>query len=837
MLALTPAEFERAKTWLSVIAEALLVDPEWVQEGDERKYNTTGGLHINMAGKGWFDHSADDGGYSAVHLVMHLKSCGYLQAIQWLVLFLASSPGTGPCGAGGDGDDDDSSPASAADCEDILDQITDVADTSATYLKGRNLPGPYPAGLLGHLDDARIGESAFVAKLTDHGRVVGVQLGYLTPTGEKSLIQPIRRRFNLEKAPGAVFRIPAPDPAAALDSAADYLLCEGIEDALSLAQLQRNLTIFGVPGIGALRHLDLPKGARVIVVKDGDEPDSKPAEALTAGVDALLLAGVKVRVTDTPLGFDSNRLLQEQGLDALRDLVSRPVEATLSYHGRVLGLSRVDAKDRVKFAAERKAIASVFGVSVKAIDEDLAKLRPPAAAAPGSPPADDDVPGGYEGASDLEWEGEVDFAAALDSAVASMKRFLKAPDYVYDTTALWSAMTYLVQSEEIDMPIAPQLGFQSIVEGSGKSVVAEIVAAISYRGYLRSGYTASTLFRRINQEFITPCLSEYHNILSEKDKALLSVVNACHRRSEAWIDRTETDAQTGRRYVQSYKCWTALSWGAIGAVPREAHSRSIVLPMQAALPDESRALDHSRPLQAKDLIDVRRQLAKWSATIKVLPTPSMPPTLFNRAADNFRPLFALAELAGGDWPQRIRNAAEAIGKVERKPTLQVRLLTDIRDAFEAAEDQRLPTGKLIDTLCEEEERGWQQENRGKRIDAYWLRENLRGLINPAGSQRWREGTHENDPLIRGYELSQFRDAFLRYLSSPSLEGGGPASGTSGTEPRRPKDTAMVDVPDAEFDPAHHPAQENPRKSATGGPSVPDVLDVPDAGPPPPREGI
>ena len=786
MLGLTPAEFERAKTWLSVIAETLLVDPEWVQEGDERKYNTTGGLHINMAGKGWFDHSADDGGYSAVHLVMHLKECGYLPAIQWLVSFLASSPGTGPCGAGGDGDDDDSSPASAADCQDILDQITDVADTSATYLKGRNLPGPYPAGLLGHLDDARIGESAFVAKLTDHGRVVGVQLGYLTPTGEKSLTQPIRRRFNLEKAPGAVFRIPAPDPAAALDSAADYLLCEGIEDALSLAQLQRNLTIFGVPGIGALRHLDLPKGARVIVVKDGDRVSDSKARG---GADRRCRCPAARRCEGAG-DRHSARLRQqtviseqEQGLDALPATWS-PVPSSgdaASYHGRVLGLSRVDAKDRVKFAAERKAIASVFGVSVKAIDEDLAKLRPPAAAAPGSPPADDDVPGGYEGASDLEWEGEVDFAAALDSAVASMKRFLKAPDYVYDTTALWSAMTYLVQSEEIDMPIAPQLGFQSIVEGSGKSVVAEIVAAISYRGYLRSGYTASTLFRRINQEFITPCLSEYHNILSEKDKALLSVVNACHRRSEAWIDRTETDAQTGRRYVQSYKCWTALSWGAIGAVPREAHSRSIVLPMQAALPDESRALDHSRPLQAKDLIDVRRQLAKWSATIKVLPTPSMPPTLFNRAADNFRPLFALAELAGGDWPQRIRNAAEAIGKVERKPTLQVRLLTDIRDAFEAAEDQRLPTGKLIDTLCEEEERGWQQENRGKRIDAYWLRENLRGLINPAGSQRWREGTHENDPLIRGYELSQFRDAFLRYLSSPSLEGGGPASGTSGTE--------------------------------------------------------
>jgi hypothetical protein len=43
--------------------------------------------------------------------------------------------------------------------------------------------------------------------LSVRGRVVGAQVGpYLDPDGGKSLVAPIRRRFVLEKAPGAGHR-------------------------------------------------------------------------------------------------------------------------------------------------------------------------------------------------------------------------------------------------------------------------------------------------------------------------------------------------------------------------------------------------------------------------------------------------------------------------------------------------------------------------------------------------------------------------------------------------------------------------------------------------------
>jgi len=49
--------------------------------------------------------------------------------------------------------------------------------------------------------------------------------------------------------------------------------------------------------------------------------------------------------------------------------------------------------------------------------------------------------------------------------------------------------------------------------------------------------------------------------------------------------------------------------------------------------------------------------------------PEIPESLHDRAADIWEPLFALADLAGGDWPRKARAAAEglATGAQSRSP--------------------------------------------------------------------------------------------------------------------------------------------------------------------------
>jgi hypothetical protein len=287
------------------------------------------------------------------------------------------------------------------------------------------------------------------------------------------------------------------------------------------------------------------------------------------------------------------------------------------------------------------------------------------------------------------------------------------------------------------------------------------------------------------------------------------------------------------------------------------HSRAIVLVLKPALPEESVRLDHSSPSRSAALIDVRRQLAAWSATVRSLPAPRMPPSLYSRRADNWRPLLAVAELAGGDWPKRALAAIEEVRRMKPRPDLRERLLVAIRDAFDDkarkdAEDESLSTGKvlgdderaaitarpstelvtkdLLGALNADEESGIGEAYRGGPITAYWLRDHLHGLLDPPGSQMWRDGTK----VVRGYRWYQFADAYRRHLPSAKGSSSSATSATSDTTLSKPADLADVSVADvtsATGSSATPSATEKSRDSTALEGGVADVADVADTGTP------
>ncbi len=62
----------------------------------------------------------------------------------------------------------------------------------------------------------------------------------------------------------------------------------------------------------------------------------------------------------------------------------------------------------------------------------------------------------------------------------------------------------------------------------------------------------------------------------------------------------------------------------------------------------------------------------------------MPAVLDDRAQDNGRPIIAIADKAGGDWPGRARAAAVALcaTRAGQEETKGVLLLRAIREVFE-----------------------------------------------------------------------------------------------------------------------------------------------------------
>jgi len=325
ILQMLPAEYERLRTFALDIAAALLPNGRWRDEGPERRFLGQGGLFVNRRSGAWYSNAAGKGGYCPIRLIEFLRNCSRTDAEQWARAWLANHPGTGECTGAADRDDVTSASNGAA--EQVLAEAVEIAGTPAeAYLQSRRIDQPYPDGVR-YWPNARPGEGAIVFELTAHGRVVGVQVGYLDPDGNESIVVPQRRKLLLEKAPGAVFEIPASEPGS------ETIIACGIEDALAIKRWLKRTTplhVIGLPGDGALRHVRIERGATVTVCRDGDPPGSPADKAIQTGLDNLLLqAGyapdwatvpneVSVFVTRTPEGSDANSVLIDSKLGPYR---------------------------------------------------------------------------------------------------------------------------------------------------------------------------------------------------------------------------------------------------------------------------------------------------------------------------------------------------------------------------------------------------------------------------------------------------------------------------------------------------------------------------------------
>ena len=136
--------------------------------------------------------------------------------------------------------------------------------------------------------------------------------------------------------------------------------------------------------------------------------------------------------------------------------------------------------------------------------------------------------------------------------------------------------------------------------------------------------------------------------------------------------------------------------------------------------------------------------------------PVIPAELHDRAADNWEPLLAIADTAGGDWPHRARKAAITLSSDETEETAGVMLLADIQQIFEARGSTRLKSSELVAALSEVEDRPWPEWRNGKAITAV----QVACLLKPFGI---KPKNIRDVSVFKGYEQSDFDDAISRYL--------------------------------------------------------------------------
>jgi Protein of unknown function (DUF3631) len=188
--------------------------------------------------------------------------------------------------------------------------------------------------------------------------------------------------------------------------------------------------------------------------------------------------------------------------------------------------------------------------------------------------------------------------------------------------------------------------------------------------------------------------------------------------------------------------------------------------------------------------------------------------LEDRAADTWEPLIAIADLAGGDWPTRARTAAVAMtgaeAQQEEDTSASVRLLTDLREVFGAAE--ALYTTTILEALHKLEDAPW-PDWYGHPLST----RDLAKLLRPYDIRSKSVREHGTGPSLKGYARADLHDAWQRYAPLAPQTTHPPQN----SEP--PAQTAFQHVADDEppsdaSDTDHHDVadvSEEPEASATG----------------------
>lgn len=352
------------------------------------------------------------------------------------------------------------------------------------------------------------------------------------------------------------------------------------------------------------------------------------------------------------------------------------------------------------------------------------------------------------------WPTPVNGAGVLDEAYGLLCRYVIADRETLRAAALWSALTWFSDAATV-LPLAL---ITAPEKGCGKSTLLAALAKLSSRPLWASNVTPAALFRAVEKWKPALFIDEADTFMRDNPE-LVGIINSGHTRDTAYVIRTVGDAHEPRQF----STWGAKAISGIGAhgISETIASRSIILMMRRkTLGERCESLRHP---DREAFQVVKRQLARWaddhSGKFAAL-RPSLE-GLSNRAADNWEPLLALADLAGGDWPKLARHAAMRLnGNEEEAPSLNQELLGDIKAVFDRTGSDSIFTATLLDELCKDEESAWATYNRGKPVTPRQLSKRLHEFgIKP--KQIWARGEGNRN----GYELDQFKDAFSRYLAA------------------------------------------------------------------------
>lgn len=318
--------------------------------------------------------------------------------------------------------------------------------------------------------------------------------------------------------------------------------------------------------------------------------------------------------------------------------------------------------------------------------------------------------------------------------------------------ALWLLHTYVYER----YPVTPRLALTSPVRGCGKTVLLTLLGLLVANPHRTDNTTAAAIYHLLALSPRTLLVDEGDNLGLLSNGVLRAVFNSGHRRGGS-IDR-----YIGGR-SRRFFTFAPLAVAAIGMLPLPLLHRAVVDSMQRAGGPALALLDETDPKFPAS----REQIERWAKTCALAREPEMPPSLTNRAADNWRVLIAIADDLGHG--QAARKAAIALCANRPDEDPGVVLLADIRTVFLTKGVDRISSAELVEALLELDDGRW-MDFRGPNDDRPPRKLNqpeLARMLRPFGigpRTVWPAQRQAGSKSARGYYQSQFEPAWAAYCS-------------------------------------------------------------------------
>jgi putative DNA primase/helicase len=348
------------------------------------------------------------------------------------------------------------------------------------------------------------------------------------------------------------------------------------------------------------------------------------------------------------------------------------------------------------------------------------------------------------------WPDPVDGPALLDSIADVLAQYVALPAHAAVTIALWLLHTYLIG----EVFTTPNLAITSPTKRCGKTLLLIVAGSLVPRRLFTANVTPAVLFRAIEKYRPTLLIDEADSFVRENEE-LRGVLNSGHTKTTATVLRAVGDDHEPRLF----STWCAKAIALIGALPATLADRSIEVKMRRRAAGEPVARLRQDRIDG-ECADLRRQAARWAADhadVIRAADPDVPGTLHDRAADCWRPLLAVADAAGGTWPDQARLAAVGLAGSQDEGDVAVELLADIKEIVEDTDADLIGSSVLLERLVGMEGRPWADYRNGKAMTPHGLARLLKRFeVFPCDRR-------QGEKVLKSYRRDDFGDAFARYL--------------------------------------------------------------------------